>query len=91
MTQLILDLPDALAVRAQSAGLLDQQAIVRLLDEELRRLGMAAEPPLPISQVSETERLQRVRKLRATMDRIAVKARRRGLTDEDIEDLLQDE
>ena len=37
MTQMILNLPDELAERAQTAGLLDEQAILQLLDVELRR------------------------------------------------------
>jgi non-ribosomal peptide synthetase component E (peptide arylation enzyme) len=91
MTQLILDLPDELAERARTAGLFNQQAIVRLLDTELQRRGAAAQSRLPISQVSETERLHRVRHLQATMDRIAVVARQRGLTDQDIVEILRDE
>ena len=37
MTQMILNLPDEFAERAQTAGLLNEQTIVRLIDAELRR------------------------------------------------------
>lgn len=37
MTELVVRLPDALAQRAQSAGLLTDSAIERLLEEAMRR------------------------------------------------------
>jgi hypothetical protein len=88
--QMVLNVPDALAERAHNAGLLDQQAILRLLDEELRRRDPQTDTSLPVSQLSEAERAERVRRLCATMDRIASEARRRGLTDDEVDDLLQD-
>ena len=37
MTQVILNLPDELTERARTAGVLNEQAIVQLLDAELQR------------------------------------------------------
>ena len=70
--ELKLNLPDELAQRAQSAGLLTPEAIERMLREQLRRQGgeqlramWARQPQEEITPAIEKEIVDAVREVRA--------------------------